>query len=339
MPRRQPLEGLQQPCPAWLPGGHLQTLYGARFAPTPSIRFTRLRVDTPDGDFLDFDWSQPPSQIASATPSALLLFHGLEGSSQSPYGQSLAHFFHRRGWVVVVGHFRGCSGTANRLVRAYHSGDAADIDFMVQTVRQALPGAAWHLAGVSLGGNAMLRYLAGIAISQRGLRACAAISSPLDLVACGKHLSSNLIGRHVYTRQFLKTMKPKIAAKARRFPGTFDAQRVAASTTLLEFDDAYTAPVHGFRDVMDYWTRASSLPVLNQLRVPTLILNAKNDPFVPAWSLPGPGDVSDAVELHQPDQGGHVGFVTGRWPGNLMWLPQRLEIFFQQHNASRQPPA
>lgn len=325
--------------PPWLPGGHLQTLYGARCTRAPSIRFTRRRVDTPDGDFLDFDWSQPPETLAPSTRHGLLIFHGLEGSSQSPYAQSLAHFFHEQRWLVVVGHFRGCSGVPNRLLRAYHSGDADDIDFMVRTVQRALPQPIrWHLAGISLGGNAMLKYLARPSCSHHQLHACAAVSAPLDLMASGKHLSYSRTGRYLYTPQFLKTMKPKIAEKARRFPGSFDAQRAASSRTLLEFDDAYTAPVHGFKDVKDYWTQASSKPVLKHIRVPTLILNALNDPFVPAWSLPLPDDVSSVVTLHQPQDGGHVGFVSAPWPGQLTWLPQRLASFFSTATPDASSP-
>ena len=314
--------------PAWLPGGHLQTIHGARCIRPPSIAFSRQRTETPDGDFIDLDWLKPVDRSQSAGTRALLIFHGLEGSSLSPYAQSMAGYFHHRGWVVVVGHFRGCSGAPNRLVRAYHSGDADDIAFMVDTVLRTLPEASWHLAGVSLGGNAMLRYLATPDKRHPELQACAAISVPLDLTACGRHLSGSFLGRYLYTPQFLKTMKPKVAAKARRFPEAFDARRVARSATLMDFDDAYTAPVHGFQNVLDYWTRASSKPVLGHIQTPTLVLNALNDPFVPAWSLPTQDEASPAIRLHQPPEGGHVGFVTGRWPGNLSWLPRRLDLFF-----------
>lgn len=351
------------PNPAWLPGNHLQTVYGALVARYHHIAFVRERVNTPDGDFLDFDWTAPglfsdrlasgasapadPGLIKTAarrwadksdwasliTPPgtpALLLFHGLEGSSRSHYAQSIAQYFRARGWVVVVAHFRGCSGFHNRMARAYYSGDADDVAFMIDTVRERIPQARWHVVGVSLGGNAMLRYLGD---TQRNhstsLVAAAAVSVPLDLVACGQRLSDSWLGRHLYTRHFLRSMKLKVAEKARRFPASIDTMRLAQVRSLREFDDLYTAPMHGYKNALDYWTRASSKPVLQHVMQPTLVLNALNDPFVPAESLPSAQDCSDHITLHQPAHGGHVGFVTGRFPGTLNWLPMRLARFFE----------
>lgn len=350
------------PCPApwWLPGGHAQTLYGALAVRHHNISFVRERVDTPDGDFLDFDWAAPgvfadrladgrlathdPQLARSAarrwmqdgdwqklkeTPgtSALIIFHGLEGSSRSHYAQSIAQYFRARGWITVIAHFRGCSGFPNRMARAYFSGDSADIEFMLETVRARIPEARWYAAGISLGGNAMLKYL-GEQQDAAWLHAAAAVSVPLDLVACGRVLSETRIGRDIYCRHFLRTMRPKVLEKARRFPGTIDALRLAHARTLREFDDLYTAPMHGYRNALDYWTRASSKPRLKTITVPTLVLNARNDPFVPAPSLPGSHDCSDAVLLHQPAEGGHAAFVTGPFPGNLGWLPERLARYF-----------
>ncbi len=307
----------------------------------------RERVDTPDGDFIDFDWTAPgfgpgasltPPMFAQLSASAgtpavshnaLVLFHGLEGSSASHYAQSISQYFRARGWTVVVPHFRGCSGEPNRLPRAYHSGDSADIAFMLATVRQRLPGMRWHAAGVSLGGNALLKYL-GEAGSEAGwLAAAAGISAPVDLMAGGHALGTGLINRRIYTHMFLRTLKSKTLQKAQRFPGTIDVIRVATARDLYEFDDAYTAPTHGFRDVTDYWTRASSKPLLAGIAVPTLVLNARNDPFLPGRYLPGVNEASDHVVLHQPEQGGHAGFPTGHFPSNLNWLPQRLASFFR----------
>lgn len=350
------------PSPIWLRGSHLQTVYGALVARYHRIAFVRERVNTPDGDFLDFDWTGPGlfsdrlASGASAPPDpslthtaarrwmddddwqalvtppdtpALVLFHGLEGSSRSHYAQAIAQYFRARGWIVVIAHFRGCSGFANRMARAYYSGDSDDIAFMLQTVRNKVPDARWHAVGVSLGGNAMLKYLGEHPDQTDWLTASAAISVPLDLVACGVRLSDSWIGRHVYTRHFLKTMKTKVAEKAKRFPGNIDALRMAQAKSLREFDDLYTAPMHGYKNALDYWTRASSKPLLGQIALPTLVLNARNDPFVPGPSLPDSYDCSDHVLLHQPAEGGHVGFVTGRFPGNLNWLPMRLARFFE----------
>ena len=358
------------PAPAWLPGGHLQTLYGALLAPTNRLSFVRERVDTPDGDFLDFDWSAPglttqpdrsrakdqnnttgspqgmPGKgaatrwithddrdvIAGMQDSpALVLLHGLEGSSASRYVQSILQYFRARGWLVVLAHFRGCSGTPNRLARAYYSGDSDEVGFILGSVMERAPQANWHVVGVSLGGNALLKYLGEHAAETPKLVAAASICAPLDLVAAGTHLSTDWIGRHLYTRFFLRTMKPKTLEKATRFPGAIDVTRVSRARTLRDFDDAYTAPMHGFEDAQEYWTKASSKPWLPYIQVPTLVLNARNDPFVPEPSLPGPHEASASVTLHQPAEGGHSGFTTGSFPGNLTWLPARLARFFQAH--------
>lgn len=352
------------PCPApyWLRGGHLQTIYSTTLNRYRRICFVRERVDTTDGDFIDFDWTAPgllPDRAADDVPikadpglrhtaawrwindhdreqlqspagsNALILFHGLEGSSASHYAQAIAHHFRIRGWSVVVAHFRSCSGFPNRLVRAYHSGDTADVGFMLDTVRSRLPDARWHAMGVSLGGNALLKYLGRHAPHTQWLHACAAVSVPLDLTASGSRLSDSTSGRLLYTRHFLKTMRAKLVHKARQFPDVIDSRRLAGIASLREFDDLYTAPVHGYADVAHYWSQASSRPWLGRIAVPTLVLNARNDPFVPESSLPGINECSPTVLLHQPTQGGHAGFVTGRFPGTLDWLPQRLQHYFE----------
>ena len=350
------------PCatPYWLPGPHSQTLYGALAAQYHHLSFVRQRIDTPDGDFVDMDWSgpgivpqransnaastdRPPANTAASRwmheedwrileqaddVPALILFHGLEGSSSSRYAQAIGQYFRARGWIIVIPHFRGCSGTPNRLARAYHSGDSDEISFMLDTVRQRLPSARWHAAGVSLGGNALLKYLGEQGEAANWLNAAAGISVPLDLVAAGNNLSHG-INRHIYSRYFLRTMKAKVLEKAHRFPGMIDVMRLTQARSLRDFDDAYTAPMHGFRNALDYWTRSSSRPLLPAIRVSTLVLNARNDPFFPEPALPGPTDASASVLLHQPATGGHAGFVTAPFPGNLGWLPQRLARFFE----------
>jgi len=350
------------PAPFWLPGGHLQTVYGARAARYHRITFVRDRVNTPDNDFIDFDWTAPglfsdktaaglssspePGLAATAarrwmqdddwpnmptTPEtpALVILHGLEGSSKSHYAQSFAQYFRARGWIVVIAHFRSCGGFANRMARAYFSGDSAEMAFILETVRLRVPHAKWHAVGVSLGGNAMLKYLGEEPGNTRWLAAVAAVSVPLDLVAGGNCLSDTWMGRHIYSRYFLKSMKNKVLEKAKRFPGVIDVLRLSQVKSLREFDDLYTAPMHGYKNALDYWTRASSKPFLKALQLPTLVLNARNDPFVPEPSLPGSGDCSDHVLLHQPAEGGHASFVTGAFPGNLNWLPMRLARFFE----------
>ncbi len=315
--------------PKWLPGGHAQTIYPLLI--TPAARaYRRERWETPDGDFIDLDWSAPAVTAGGQpTPAPLLvLFHGLEGSSQSHYSRALMRHLSAIGWLGVVVHFRGCSGHANRLPRAYHSGDSAEIDWIVRRLKAVYPLHALYAVGVSLGGNVLLKWLGEQGAAATGLlNAAAAVSAPLDLAACGYHLGRGF--NRVYSRRFLATLKRAAAAKLERFPGLFAADRLRAATTIYAFDDLVTGPLHGFAGADDYWRRASSKPLLAAIEVPTLVVNARNDPFMPRDVLPTPAEVSRAVTLDFPRQGGHVGFVSGPFPGTLAWLPQRLLDFFE----------
>jgi uncharacterized protein len=308
--------------PRWLANAHLQTIYGSLFAARPAVRFRRERWETPDGDFVDVDHVDGPQ----GSPW-VVLFHGLEGSSDSPYARTLMHRVAERGWRGTVVHFRGCSGEPNRLPRAYHSGDADELDWVLRRLRSLAADAPVYAAGISLGGNALLKWLGelGDEASPIVTRA-AAVSAPLDLMAAGEALGRGF--SIVYAKHFLATMKSRAAAKHARFPGSFDLQAMRRSRTLREFDNVVTAPLHGFRDTDDYWTRASSKPVLRRIVVPTLVLNARDDPFLPEQALPGPQEVSAAVKVEFPLRGGHVAFVTGPFPGHIGWLPERLLHFF-----------
>jgi uncharacterized protein len=313
--------------PTWLPGGNLQTIYASWLTPAPPA-YRRERWTTPDNDFIDLDW-------LDGNPAAplVVLFHGLEGSSRGHYGASLMRALQRAGLRGVVPHFRGCSGEPNRLARAYHSGDAAEIDWILRRLRKLNPDASIHAVGVSLGGNALLKWL-GEQGSDAGQIICSAVavSAPIDLNAAGDTLERGF--NLIYTRHFMRSLKPKAEQKLAHHPGLLDRRRLRSAITLRHFDDVYTAPVHGYADARDYWTRASSKPVLRHIRIPTLLLNARNDPFLPAAALPTPGEVSPAVTLEYPEQGGHVGFVSGPFPGNLFWLPQRILAFFDSHPAT-----
>ena len=321
--------------PWWLPGGHIQTIYAALAAPRPRVAYRRERWDTPDGDFIDLDWVEKrgTGEDGRSRAPRVVLFHGLEGSSHSPYALALMAAVRDAGWQGVVVHFRGCAGELNRLPRAYHSGDSTEIDWILQRLRARHPDALLFAAGVSLGGNALLKWL-----GETGASACsvidraAAVSAPVDLMAAGAVLDRGF--NLLYTRHFLVTMKKKALAKLEQYPGLFDAARVRAAGTLRDFDDAFTAPLHGFRNTDDYWTRASSKPGLGKIRVPTLVINARNDPFLPARDLPATTEVSDTVALEQPEEGGHAGFVSGRFPGHLGWLPARVLDFFTRGSSS-----
>jgi hypothetical protein len=330
--------------PPWLPGGNLQTIWAAtrsrRHLGAPP-RFVRERWTTPDGDFIDVDHmtatapavpqpSAPAAAAPAATPRQLVLFHGLEGSTRSAYAQAFGVIAGQRGWAYSVPHFRGCSGELNLAPRAYHSGDHEEIGWILQRLR-ARSAAPLLVVGVSLGGNALLRWAeeAGAAAAAT-VGALAAVSSPIDLAAAGQAIDHGF-NRLVYTRMFLATMKPKALAKWRQHPGLFDRERLAAVRTLYEFDSVFTAPLHGYRDTPDYWARASARPHLARIRVPALVLNARNDPFVPAGSLPGPAQVGRWVTLWQPAQGGHVGFPRGAYPGDVLAMPQAVADFLLAH--------
>jgi uncharacterized protein len=317
--------------PLWLPGGHAQTIYAAIAAPRPQVVYRRERWDTPDGDFIDLDWSDagPDGGILGAEKTPLVaLFHGLEGNSQSHYAVALMAALQKTGSRGVVIHFRGCSGELNRLPRAYHSGDSAEIDWILRRLRQRHSAAPLHAVGVSLGGNALLKWLGERREDAAGiLRAAVAVSAPVDLMAAGDALGHGF--NLLYARHFLATMKRKSLIKLARFPRLFDGEKLRAANTLRAFDDLVTAPLHGFRNTDDYWTRASSKPLLRDIAVPTLLINARNDPFLPQAALPLTHEVSGTVTIEFPEQGGHAGFVAGAPPGHLDWLPRRILDFFR----------
>jgi predicted alpha/beta-fold hydrolase len=326
--------------PRWLPGGQAQTVWPALFSrchdPAAPIAYRRERHATPDGDFIDIDWLDTGMGMGSgdavkpgAGPGLLVLFHGLEGSSRSHYALAFADWARHHGWRYAVPHFRGCSGELNLAPRAYHSGDHAEVGWMLGQIRSAHPVGPVVAVGVSLGGNALLRW-AQEAGSQASavVQAVASVCSPIDLAAAG-HAIGRGLNRHLYTPMFLRTMKPKALAKLAQHPGLFDAGRLRRARDLYEFDNLFTAPLHGFRDTEDYWRRASAQPRLAEIRMPALVVNARNDPFVPADSLPAAHEVGRHVTLWQPEHGGHVGFASGPPPGDVRGLPRAVMGWMQ----------
>jgi predicted alpha/beta-fold hydrolase len=321
--------------PPWLPGGHAQTIWPALYARRrwgQALPLQRERWLTPDGDFVDVD----KQHASHASRPLVVLFHGLEGSSQSHYAQAFADWAAQHDVNFALPHFRGCSGELNHAPRAYHSGDHQEVDWLLQRLRHEHQQRGGHhlvAAGVSLGGNALMRWAA-----EHGLQAklkadaVASVCSPLDLVQSGQAIGQGF-NRQVYTRMFLRTMKPKALAKLTQHPGLFDRQRLMAARDLYEFDNVFTAPLHGFQNTDDYWARASAKPLMKNIAIPALALNALNDPFVPAHSLPQPSDVSASVTLWQPAQGGHVGFAQGGWPGHVRGLPDAVGSWLLQAGA------
>ena len=308
--------------PWWLPGGNLQTIWAALYARRTQAAppaYRRERWTTPDGDFIDLDWLERATPALSTAP-LLVLFHGLEGSSRSHYAEAFADFAAAHGLAYVVPHFRGCSGELNLGPRAYHSGDFQEIGWILTRLRERHSGPLLAV-GVSLGGNALMRWAGELeGEAARLATAVASVCSPLDLAAGGRAIGRGF-NRLVYTTMFLRTMKPKALMKLAQHPDLFDREALLAARDLYEFDNIFTAPLHGFKDTEDYWHRASAKPHLPRIRIPALALNALNDPFVPAASLPGPHEVGSSVTLWQPAGGGHVGFPAGAFPAHVRAMP------------------
>jgi uncharacterized protein len=317
--------------PWWLPGGHAQTIWPAlvsRKYSGPTPHYERERWDTPDGDFIDVDIQR----AANAGARWLVMFHGLEGSSRSQYAQGFAREAAAAGLHFAVPHFRGCSGELNRAPRAYHSGDFEEIGWILGRLRTR-SHTPLLAAGVSLGGNALLRWAeeAGASAASTA-HAVAAVCSPIDLAA-GGHAIGRGFSRLTYTRMFLRSMKPRALAKLEQHPGLFSRERLLDARDLYAFDDVFTAPLHGFADTEDYWARASAKPHLHTIRIPALVVNARNDPFVPAASLPAARDVGSHVTLWQPGHGGHVGFPGGAWPGHVQTMPQAVLAWLRRSDG------
>ena len=316
--------------PWWLPGGNLQTIWAAvrarRFVGPPPL-FRRERWRTPDNDFVDVDFSEHPS---AADAPLLVVFHGLEGSSGSHYAEALADVARARGWACAVPHFRGCSGELNHAPRAYHSGDFEEIDWILRRFKAGRSGPVLAV-GISLGGNALMRW-AGELGRQAGavVGGVVSVCSPLDLAASGWAIGRGF-NRQVYTRMCLKSMVPKALQKLNQHPGLFDRKALLAARDLYAFDNVVTAPLHGFKNTEDYWSRASAKPHLHNISVPALALNALNDPFIPVWSLPRAEEVANCVTLWQPAQGGHVGFPSAPFPGDVRAMPEAVTAFLAAH--------
>lgn len=312
------IESTYEP-PAWLPGGHLQTLY-PRIARTVDLTYSRReRIDTPDGDFLDLDWVQ------RGHPRVAILSHGLEGSTQRTYMRGMARALVQHGWDVLAWNLRGCSGTPNRRLRTYHSGATDDLAVVIDhAVTRDYRAVA--LVGFSLGGNLTLKYL-----GERGsdmplpLRGAVAFSVPVDLQASAQQLH-HPTNWH-YAQYFLRTLRAKVRQKARRWPDRIAVPRWNEARTLTDFDNRYTAPLNGFRDAADYYRRASSRPLLQHITVPTLLVNAANDPFLATPCYPRAiARAHTHLTLEVPEAGGHVGFPPCHNDG-LYWSEQRAAAF------------
>jgi predicted alpha/beta-fold hydrolase len=283
---------------------------------------TRERLDTPDGDFVDLDW-------LPGSPGAplLLVLHGLEGGATSHYVSGLFRLAAARGWRAAILYFRSCSGELNRLPRFYHSGDTGDLDHVIGVLGAREPALRIGAVGISIGGNVLLKWL-----GERGdeapktLAGAVAISVPFDLAACARVMDQGL-QKILYTASFMRSFHDKTRAKAARYPGFVDLPAALRARTFAAYDRVVTAPLHGFADEVDYWQRASSKPFLAHIRRTTLLLNALDDPFVPATSLPDPRALPPLVRAEFVPRGGHVGFVEGRPWRSASWAERRATEF------------
>ena len=284
---------------------------------------TRERFATRDGDFVDLDWAEPR---AKSNAPILIILHGLEGSSRSHYVRGLVRLAQARAWDAVALNFRSCSGEQNRLPRFYHSGDTADLDEVARALVERAPASRIVMAGVSLGGNVLLKWLGEQEDeTPKQVIAAGAISVPFYLAPCTRVLDRGFPKR-VYTASFMRSFRQKVRAKARVYPGFVDVDAAVRARTFAEYDGAVTAPLAGFRDAMDYWVRASSGPFLGRIRRPTLVINSLDDPFVPPEALPDPSTLSPSVTVELTPRGGHAGFLHGPWAMHS-WAERRVVDF------------
>jgi predicted alpha/beta-fold hydrolase len=312
----------------WLRGGHAMTVFAsvARLLPRPRAR--RERWELPDGDFVDVDRYAPPGAVAPGAP-LLLVLHGLEGSSRAPYVRGLVALALARGISAAALNFRGCSGVPNRLARSYHSGETADLAAAVDRLVAEAPARPLLLAGFSLGGNVVVKYLGerGDAVPPE-VRGAAAISVPFDLARSAAAIDGPGFWPFVYRERFLRRLRRKTADKAARFPGAIDAAAARRARSFAAFDEAVTAPLHGFPSAAAYWEASSAARFLGGVRRPLLALSSLDDPIVPAASLPLEAARANAnVRLETTPSGGHVAFVSGGPLRPSFWAERRALEF------------
>lgn len=308
--------------PLGMPGGHLQTIIPSLFRKAERITLERERLELADGDFLDLEWKREGRERLA------IFCHGLEANAGASYLQEVAGGLNREGWDVLAWSYRGCGREPNRLPRFYHSGATEDLAAIVEHALATHPATRIDLVGFSLGGNLILKYLGecGDQVSPRLGRAVT-FSVPCDL-ACSSQTLDTAFNREVYMRRFIRSLKGKIEEKALRFPAEMDPAGLNAIRTFREFDDRYTAPLHGFRDAEDYWARSSARPFLEKIRIPALLVNAANDPFLGPKCYPREeAEQSADFSFEEPAEGGHVGF-SGRARGSS-WMVARTLRFLK----------
>ncbi|MBK1884460.1 alpha/beta fold hydrolase [Luteolibacter pohnpeiensis] len=307
--------------PAFLPGGHLQTIWPALFRHPQQVTTVPETLELPDGDFLQLDWYR------AGNSKLAILSHGLEASSQAPYIQGMAGALSRNGWDVLAWNFRSCGSEPNRLLRSYHSGATEDLEAVIGHAIATHPAEEIDLMGFSLGGNLTLKYLGERTELPSQIHRAVAFSVPCDLASSAAALARP--ENWIYMKRFLGPLRKKMLAKALAFPDQLDVSGIGQIRTFQQFDDRFTGPIHGFRDADDYWTRSSSRQFLSNIKVPTLLVNAANDPFLSEACFPiEEAESSSYFHLEMPATGGHVGFPT--YPNTHGWWSEMRAIEFLQ---------
>ncbi len=306
----------------WLLNSHLQTLWPAIFRhEIKNLSLERERIELPDRDFIDLTWI---GKEKSSAPTVLIL-HGFEGSLESHYAKGMLHTISQQGWRGVFMHFRGCSGEPNRLPRGYHSGDTGDVDFIIRMLLARESTLSLAVIGYSLGGNILLKWL-GETGEKNPLKAAIAISVPFELHKAADRIQQGF--SRFYQWYLLKCVCERLQHKFQHIPSSIDPSSLSRIQTIRDFDDKYTVPLHGFRSVDEYYKTTSSRQYLQNIQVPTLVLHAKDDPFMTEDVIPNDSELSPFVKLEVTEYGGHVGFVAGKYPWRpRYWLEERVPSF------------
>ena len=307
----------------WLPGGHLQTIWPALIPRGPGSSITRRRFELPDGDFIDVDW------VGESGPIVVVL-HGLGGSSTSHYVTSMLQAIAMQGWRGALMYFRGCSGEPNRLPRSYHAGETGDLNNFISVLRQQEPDTPLAVVGYSMGGNVLLKWL-GEQGSATQITAAVAVSVPFDLANAAARVHQGF--SRIYELRMLRSLQELVTRKAKRISLPWDSRTIAAIRSIREFDDRITAPLHGFRNADDYYTRASCKPFLSNISRPTLVIHASDDPFMSPTVVPVQRELSTTTTLELSGSGGHVGFIGGEPWAPQYWLETRIPDFLATHFA------
>jgi len=312
--------------PWWAKNRHLQTVWGSLFRRLPKLpNMQRKRLELDDGDFIDIDIYPVRNR------PTLLLLHGLEGSIDSPYMRGMIKTAKEKGWQIVVKHFRSCSGEPNRLVRSYNSGVSDDLHLVLNKLKQQSIDVD-YVVGYSLGGNVLLKWL-GEQSENVSVKAAVAVSVPLMLNICADEIHQGF--SRVYEYSLLRTLRQKTLQKSETFGSELlpEARNISKLNSFWKFDDHVTAPTHGYKSAQDYYEKASSRQFVKNIKVPTLIIQAKDDPFMNATVLPEAGEIPENVTLEANANGGHVGFIKGKWPWTPeYYLEQRIPEYLESFN-------